>query len=119
MGADLFESYVGALVSVITLAVASFVADDGIGMERMMFPIAIAAIGVLASVIATFLVRGKESSRSAESVKYRRVQRNSHSSHHFRSVKLSVVWKFQSVLCCTVRSCCGYCHWKSNGNIYI
>lgn len=62
MGADLFESYVGALVSVITLAVASFVADDGIGMERMMFPIAIAAIGVLASVIATFLVRGKESS---------------------------------------------------------
>ncbi len=62
MGADLFESYVGALVSAITLAVASFVADDGIGMERMMFPIAIAAIGVLASVIATFLVRGKESS---------------------------------------------------------
>ena len=62
MGADLFESYVGALVSAITLAVASFVADDGIGMERMMFPIAIAAIGVLASVIATFFVRGKESS---------------------------------------------------------
>lgn len=60
MGADLFESYVGALVSAITLAVASFVADDGIGMERMMFPIAIAAIGVLASVIATFFVRERK-----------------------------------------------------------
>lgn len=63
MGADLFESYVGALVSVVTLAVASLVAgNDDFGMERIMFPIAMAAIGVLASVIATFFVRGKEGS---------------------------------------------------------
>ena len=63
MGADLFESYVGALVSVVTLAVASLVAGgDDFGMERIMFPIAMAAIGVLASVIATFFVRGKEGS---------------------------------------------------------
>lgn len=63
MGADLFESYVGALVSVVTLAVASLVAGgDDFGMEKIMFPIAMAAIGVLASVIATFFVRGKEGS---------------------------------------------------------
>lgn len=61
MGADLFESYVGAIVSVITLAVASVVAGkDGFGMEHVIFPIVIAAIGVLASVLATFFVRGKK-----------------------------------------------------------
>jgi len=63
MGADLFESYVGALVSVVTLAVASLVAgDDDFGMERIIFPIVMAAIGVLASVVATFFVRGKKGS---------------------------------------------------------
>lgn len=61
MGADLFESYVGALVSVVTLAVASVVAGkDNFGIEHIVFPIVIAAIGVLASVIATFFVRGKD-----------------------------------------------------------
>lgn len=63
MGADLFESYVGALVSVVTLAVASLAAnEDDFGMERIMFPIIMAAIGVLASVLATFFVRGKKGS---------------------------------------------------------
>lgn len=63
MGADLFESYVGALVSVVTLAVASVVAkQDNFGTEHVIFPIVIAAIGVLASVVATFFVRGKEGS---------------------------------------------------------
>lgn len=58
MGADLFESYVGAIVSVITLAVASVVAGD-FGMEHVVFPIVIAAIGVLASVIAPMFVSSK------------------------------------------------------------
>lgn len=63
MGADLFESYVGALVSVVTLAVASVVAGQGdFNAGHIIFPIVIAAIGVLASVVATFFVRGKEGS---------------------------------------------------------
>ncbi|MFQ9516411.1 MAG: sodium-translocating pyrophosphatase [Eubacterium sp.] len=63
MGADLFESYVGALVSVVTLAVASVVAGQGdFNGGHIIFPIIIAAIGVLASVAATFFVRGKEGS---------------------------------------------------------
>ena len=74
MGADLFESGQGQgpvgrgtpahhAASVVTLAVASLVAGgDDFGMEKIMFPIAMAAIGVLASVIATFFVRGKEGS---------------------------------------------------------
>lgn len=60
MGADLFESYVGAIVSVVTLAVASVVAQKAdFGTGHIVFPIVIAAIGVLASVVATFFVRGK------------------------------------------------------------
>lgn len=60
MGADLFESYVGAIVSVVTLAVASVVARKAdFGTGHIVFPIVIAAIGVLASVVATFFVRGK------------------------------------------------------------
>ena len=63
MGADLFESYVGALVSVVTLAVASVVAGQGnFKTAHIIFPIVIAAIGVLASVVATFFVRGKDGS---------------------------------------------------------
>ncbi len=63
MGADLFESYVGALVSSVTLAVAFMVAHTKFnGKEftiyHVIFPLVIAAIGVLASVIATFFVRG-------------------------------------------------------------
>ena len=63
MGADLFESYVGALVSVVTLAVASVVAGEAdFNTGHIIFPIVIAAIGVLASVVATFFVRGKDGS---------------------------------------------------------
>ena len=63
MGADLFESYVGAIVSVVTLAVASVVAGkNNFGTAHIIFPLVIAAVGVLASVIATFFVRGKEGS---------------------------------------------------------
>ena len=63
MGADLFESYVGALVSTVTLAVAFMVSGkEGFTVMHVIFPLVIAAIGVLASVIATFFVRGKDNS---------------------------------------------------------
>lgn len=59
MGADLFESYVGALVSALTLGVAVTGVFTGAGT---IFPLVIAACGILASVIATFFVRSKEGS---------------------------------------------------------
>ena len=67
MGADLFESYVGALVSSVTLAVAYMVAKvkfggEAFNIKHVIFPIVIAAVGVLASVIATFFVRGGKKS---------------------------------------------------------
>ena len=73
MGADLFESYVGALVSSVTLAVAFMVAHTkfhgkGFTINHVIFPLVIAAIGVLASVIATFFVRGGKKSDPQKSL---------------------------------------------------
>src|SRR5699024_8476050 len=56
MGADLFESYVGSLISAITLGAVTY------GMSGVAFPIALSAIGVIASIIATFFVKGDENS---------------------------------------------------------
>ena len=56
MGADLFESYVGSLVSVLTLgAVAGAVSG-------VLYPLAIAGCGLIASIIGTFFVKGDENS---------------------------------------------------------
>ena len=54
MGADLFESYVGALVSAITLGVVAY------GISGAMFPLIIAAFGIVASVVGAVFVRGSE-----------------------------------------------------------
>ena len=54
MGADLFESYVGSLVSALTLgAVAGAVSG-------VLYPLAIAGCGLIASIIGTFFVKGDE-----------------------------------------------------------
>ena len=60
MGADLFESYVGSIVSAITLAFASF--KGGVKLSAAFFPMILCAIGILGSVIAVFFVRGKDNS---------------------------------------------------------
>ena len=59
MGADLFESYVGAVVSALTLGVAVTGGFKGAGI---IYPLVVAGCGILASVIATFFVRSKENS---------------------------------------------------------
>lgn len=64
MGADLFESYVGSLVSAVTLGVVSYSAAGAI------FPLVIAALGILASVIGSFFVRGDENSSPHKALKY-------------------------------------------------
>lgn len=60
MGADLFESYVGALVSAITLGLVATNIGSATNFMAAMFPLIIAGVGIIASVIATFFVRGKE-----------------------------------------------------------
>ena len=68
MGADLFESYVGAIISAMTLgAVASVIKE--FGNLTVIFPLVIAACGIAASVIATFFVRGKDGSNPHAALK--------------------------------------------------
>ncbi len=60
MGADLFESYAGAIISAVSLGLAAF-ATSGNPTYGALFPIFIAAIGVLGSVLSTFFVKGNSS----------------------------------------------------------
>ena len=70
MGADLFESYVGAIISAMTLGAAgSTLKLFSNGGMNTLFPLVIAACGILASVIATFFVRGKEGSNPHKALK--------------------------------------------------
>jgi len=55
MGADLYESYVGSIVATAALAVAA-----GYGVSGVAVPLAMAATGVIASVIGTFFVKTGE-----------------------------------------------------------
>ncbi len=55
MGADLYESYVGSIVSTAALAVAA-----GYGIKGVSIPMLLAALGVIASVIGTFFVKTEE-----------------------------------------------------------
>ncbi len=52
MGADLFESYVGAIISAVTLGLIAY-GDNGV-----FFAFGLAAVGILASIVGVFFVRG-------------------------------------------------------------
>ncbi|SFG19280.1 sodium-translocating pyrophosphatase [Oribacterium sp. WCC10] len=53
MGADLFESYVGALVSALTLGVVSYVDGNGV-----VYPLMIAGFGLAAAIVGSLFVGG-------------------------------------------------------------
>lgn len=55
LGADLYESYVGSLVSACALAVSA-----GLGLDGVMLPLTIASVGAIACIIGTFFVKAKE-----------------------------------------------------------
>ena len=55
MGADLYESYVGSVISACALGVAAFNS-----IKAMALPLIIAAVGVIFSIFGTFFVRTKE-----------------------------------------------------------
>lgn len=54
MGADLFESYVGSIIAAITLGVIAY------NFEGALFPLVLSAVGIIASIIGTFFVKGDE-----------------------------------------------------------
>ncbi|HZJ47989.1 MAG TPA: sodium-translocating pyrophosphatase, partial [Acidimicrobiia bacterium] len=66
MGADLFESYVGSLVAPIAFAMIVFGgAGRAFTMQAVFYPLMIASIGMLASIIGSFLVRPGKGSLAA------------------------------------------------------
>ena len=60
MGADLYESYVGSVISCAALGVAAFSGNDGMQFKAMAIPMIMAALGILCSIIGTFFVRTGE-----------------------------------------------------------
>ena len=63
MGADLFESYVGALISALTLGVIYFEVPGAI------YPLMLAGCGLIASILGTFFVKGDENSNPHKALK--------------------------------------------------
>ena len=65
MAADLFESYEVTLVASIILGVPAFASIGANPALGLIFPLIARAVGVLASIVGVFLVRAKDSDRSA------------------------------------------------------
>ena len=63
MGADLFESYVGSIISAITLGTVSY------SITGAVFPLLLSAIGIAAAIIGTFFVKGDEKSSPHKALK--------------------------------------------------
>ena len=59
MGADLFESYVGSIIGSMVLG-ALIITPDFDGLGAVYLPMALAAVGIVMSIVGTFFVRVKE-----------------------------------------------------------
>ena len=70
MGSDLFESYVGSIISAVTLAAVAAANSGGLFDESTaaLFPLVLSGIGIIASIIGILLVRGKEGANPASAL---------------------------------------------------
>ncbi len=59
MGADLYESYVGSILATFALGAAAYAGGD-LTWNAMLLPLLVAVVGVVCSVIGSFLIRTKE-----------------------------------------------------------
>ncbi|MBP5750311.1 MAG: sodium-translocating pyrophosphatase, partial [Firmicutes bacterium] len=66
MGSDLFESYVGSIISAITLALAPSFAFDGV--KGAIFPLIVSAVGIICSIVGIMSVKGDEKSNPAKAL---------------------------------------------------
>jgi K(+)-stimulated pyrophosphate-energized sodium pump len=64
MGADLFESYCGAIISALTLGAVVYATGEGV-----MFALLLAGIGIIGSIIGSLFVRGDEKSNPQKALK--------------------------------------------------
>ena len=63
MGADLYESYVGSILATFALGVAAY-PDNSWG--AMLLPIALAVVGILCSILGSFLIKTREGATQRE-----------------------------------------------------
>lgn len=68
MGSDLFESYVGSIISAITLAFAANFCYEGKSSRGALFPLIISAVGILSSIIGILSVRGGKKSNPSRAL---------------------------------------------------
>ncbi|MEG1912108.1 MAG: sodium-translocating pyrophosphatase [Cloacibacillus sp.] len=64
MGADLFESYVNSIIAAMAIGVVAF------EVAGVVYPLLLAAIGIIASILGTFFVRVKEGGDPAKALRY-------------------------------------------------
>ena len=67
MGSDLYESYVGSIISAVTLAFSTFVAVEDI-TKGIIFPLLISAIGIIASIVGIMSVKCKENQNPSKAL---------------------------------------------------
>ncbi len=61
MGADLFESYVGAIIGTMVLALGfQTVSGESLSVVPVLLPLVIAACGIICSIVGTFFVRASD-----------------------------------------------------------
>lgn len=66
MGADLYESYCGSILSTAALGATAFAMNGDMQLRAVIAPMIIAAIGIFLSLIGIFLVRTKEGATMKE-----------------------------------------------------
>ena len=66
MGADLYESYCGSILSTAALGATAFAMNGDMQLRAVIAPMVIAAIGIFLSLIGIFLVRTKEGASMKE-----------------------------------------------------
>ena len=69
MGADLFESYAGSIIAPIALAAFAFNFSEELRESALLFPLAVGAFGMLASIIGAFLVTSKPNATNRDLAK--------------------------------------------------
>jgi K(+)-stimulated pyrophosphate-energized sodium pump len=82
MGADLFESYVGSIVSALTLVAVgvAFFATQGSDLDGAwdgalaVLPLVIAGVGILCSIAGTYLVRTSDDAKMSQSIGGQRIE---------------------------------------------
>lgn len=65
MGADLYESYVGAIIAAVALGISAFIGKELV-MQSVAYPMLIAAVGIICSVFGSFLVQAREEASQGE-----------------------------------------------------